>query len=59
MRPSVDAVILNLWNQIEKYYDSLPRKERLEACRRLGIVYYNRVDRKKEEEQLPISDKKS
>ncbi len=59
MRPSVDAVILNLWNQIEKYYDNLPREERLEACRRLGIVYYNRVDRKKEEEQPPISDKKS
>ncbi|MDD7045685.1 MAG: hypothetical protein SPF62_07740 [Prevotella sp.] len=42
IRPEVDAVILELWNQIEAHYADLPAEERFKAATRLGVVYYNR-----------------
>ena len=38
----MDAVILELWNQIEAHYADLPAEERFKAATRLGVVYYNR-----------------
>lgn len=54
LRPEADAVLLELWNQIETYYRNLPKEERIEACRRLGVIYY---DRRKEREKPNVKDK--
>lgn len=47
VRPEADAVLLDLWNQIEAHYKDEPLEQRLEDCRRLGVIYYYR---KNEEE---------
>lgn len=48
LRPKVDAVLLELWNQIENHYKELPQTERIEACKKLGVVYYRRKGEKTE-----------
>lgn len=48
LRPETDELIFDLWNQIEQYYGSLPSEERLDACRKLGVVYYYRRYENKE-----------
>ncbi|NLZ72970.1 MAG: hypothetical protein GX905_04025 [Bacteroidales bacterium] len=40
--PKVDAVILQLWDAIEDKYKNLDQKERLDVCRKFGVVYYYR-----------------
>ncbi len=42
LRPKVDEVILDLWNQIEKHYEGEPPEVRFEACRKFGVIYYYR-----------------
>lgn len=42
MRPQIDAVILEVWNSIEDYFDDLSGEERIKACRDYGIIYYYR-----------------
>lgn len=42
LRPEVDAVLLDLWNQIEAYFASEPPEVRYAECRKLGVVYYYR-----------------
>lgn len=42
LRPRVDEVILDLWNQVEKHYENEPPETRFKACRKFGIVYYYR-----------------
>lgn len=42
LRADTDEIILDLWNQIEAYYASLPPEERFNSCRKLGIIYYYR-----------------
>lgn len=42
MRPSVDAVILEMWNSIEHYFADKTGDERLDCCREYGVVYYYR-----------------
>ena len=51
IRPEVDAVLLDLWNQIEARFKDEPVEERLDHCRRLGVVYYYRKNEKKKMEQ--------
>lgn len=46
LRPEVDAVLLELWNQIEAKYKDLPVEERIAECKKLGVVYYNRKNEK-------------
>lgn len=50
-RADVDAVILELWNQIEAHFKDLPEVERLNMCREFGVVYYYRKNEKQEENQ--------
>lgn len=50
-RADVDAVILELWNQIEAHFKDLPEEERLNMCREFGVVYYYRKNEKQEENQ--------
>ena len=42
LRPEIDEIILDLWNQIEAYYAELPPETRFDACRKLGVIYYYR-----------------
>lgn len=42
MRPSVDAMILEMWNSIEHYFADKQGSERIEKCREYGIIYYYR-----------------
>lgn len=54
IRPEVDAVLLDLWNQIEARFKDEPMEERLDHCRRLGVVYYYRKNEKKKMEQQAV-----
>ena len=42
LRPEVDAILQDLWNQIEKHYEGEPPEVRFMKCRELGIIYYYR-----------------
>ncbi len=42
MRDSVDALIADIWNQIEAGFLSLPPYQRLETCKSWGVIYYYR-----------------
>ena len=42
LRPAVDEVILDLWNQIEHHFVNEPPETRFNHCREYGIVYYYR-----------------
>lgn len=42
MRQKCDEVILEIWNQIEQAFEELPLPERLEACKKYGLIYYYR-----------------
>ena len=46
MRDMADKIILEVWNQVEKYYSLLPETERLEKCQEYGLVYYYRKSEK-------------
>lgn len=42
MRAEVDAMILEMWNSIERYFSDLSGKAHVDACREYGIIYYYR-----------------
>ena len=42
LRPEVDEILLDLWNQIEKHYENEPPEVRFKKCREFGVVYYYR-----------------
>ena len=42
VRPEVDSVLLELWNQIEDKFKNEPPEVRFAECRKYGIVYYYR-----------------
>ncbi len=48
LRTQVDAIILNIWNQIEAKYADLPLPERLDKCKEFGVIYYLRKNEKEE-----------
>ncbi|MBQ5751101.1 MAG: hypothetical protein IIV86_07215 [Bacteroidaceae bacterium] len=45
-RLEVDAIILDIWNQVEAFYSHLPAEQRLDKCREYGIIYYYRKNEK-------------
>lgn len=47
MRPEADAIILDMWNEIEKSFAVHAPDERVARCAAFGIIYYTRTDRKK------------
>lgn len=52
-RDDIDAVLRELWNQIEAYFADKPEVERLQKCKEFGVVYYYRKGEvEPEEEQL-------
>lgn len=42
IRPEVDGVLLELWNQIEANFKNEPPEVRFKECRKYGVVYYYR-----------------
>ncbi|RRD02442.1 hypothetical protein [Prevotella sp. OH937_COT-195] len=42
LRPEVDDILLELWNQIEKHFENEPAEVRFAECRKYGVVYYYR-----------------
>lgn len=47
MRANADALILDIWNQVEaRFQDILSHKERLDKCRNYGLIYYYRTGEK-------------
>lgn len=50
MRAEADALILELWNQIEKKFETVvPNEKRLDLCRDYGIIYYYRTGERQKE----------
>lgn len=47
LRISTDELIQNIWDKAENYYADSPIEARIEACRKIGVVYYDRKNRKK------------
>lgn len=54
MRPVVDDLLLDLWNQVEGFYANLPLSQMVEKGSQFGLIYYLRTKEKKqiEAEQL-------
>lgn len=48
LRTDVDEVILDIWNQVEKAFESLPPEKRYDECRKYGLVYYYRKNENRE-----------
>lgn len=48
MRPLVDDLLQDMWNQIENCYNELPLSAKLEKCQKYGIVYFLRSSEKKQ-----------
>ena len=41
-RAKTDQLIKEIWDEIENNFSQLPPEERIEACKKCGIIYYNR-----------------
>lgn len=42
IRPEIDEIIFELWNQIEEHFANEPLETRYTECRKLGVTYYYR-----------------
>lgn len=47
LRSEADAIILDIWNQVEAHYANLFPYERMMRCKAYGVVYYYRTGEKK------------
>lgn len=46
MRAEADAIILDIWNQVEAFYDNLPAEDKMKKAIDYGIIYYYRANEK-------------
>lgn len=46
LRPIVDDIILDMWNQVELTFSDLPMEAKIERCRAFGVIYYFRTSEK-------------
>ncbi|MDD4361552.1 MAG: hypothetical protein PHF61_03415 [Bacteroidales bacterium] len=46
LRENADAVILDIWNQVEEHFKDLPDEEKRKQCKKYGLVYYFRKNEK-------------
>lgn len=53
LRQPIDDLIVDVWNQIEGFFNELPPFQRMEICKQYGIIYYYR---KGEAELTPADD---
>lgn len=49
LHESVDALIVDIWDQVENFYKDLPPRERRLQCQKFGVLYYFRKGEKEEE----------
>jgi len=56
MRNEADAIILNIWNQVEDYFKLEPEEIRRKHCQQYGIRYYLRKGEKGEGTGLSEAD---
>ena len=47
LRAQADAIIVDIWNQIENYYQKLYPYEKMLKCQMYGVIYYYRKGEKK------------
>ena len=47
LRIKADAIILDIWNQVEEYYRDCKPYDRLCKCQAYGLIYYYRTGEKK------------
>jgi len=47
LRGKADEIILDVWNQVEKFFENLSGAERMDQCQNYGVVYYYRTGEKK------------
>lgn len=60
MRAEADALILNIWNQVEqKYAGVTPNEKRLDLCRAYGLIYYYRTGEKRRNNEMRLVDSHS
>ena len=50
MRPEIDSLILRIWNQVEQHFKGDTVADRMESCKKYGVIYYLRRKEKKEKE---------
>lgn len=43
MRNQADKIILDIWNQVEKHFESLSTDDKMRKCQEYGIIYYYRT----------------
>lgn len=48
MREQADAIILDIWNQVEEHFKNLPETNKRTACESYGVRYYFRKNETKE-----------
>jgi len=53
LRQPIDDLILDVWNQIESFFNELPPYKRMESCKQFGVIYYYR---RGEAELTPADD---
>ena len=58
-REDADKLILELWNEVEKKFESLGDEEKREKCSGYGIVYIWRKGEREKLEQLKKAEKAS
>ena len=46
LREEIDALILKIWDEVESHYNTIAGEERIEKCRKYGIIYYYRKNEK-------------
>lgn len=49
LRAEIDAIILEIWNQVEAYYSTYPLSAKIKLCSNYGIIYYYRKNEKRPE----------
>lgn len=42
LRKDIDYIILEIWNEIENHFSNLPTEEKIEKCKKYGVIYYYR-----------------
>lgn len=47
MRPTVDALILDIWNQVETHFENLLPYAKMCRCKQYGVIFYYRPGEKK------------
>ncbi len=56
MRSEADSIILNIWNEVEVFYNEFPDKEKREKTKEYGIIYFFRKNEKNRIDKIENDD---